>query len=215
MNDTPKPAHQRPELPEFWDHRFREGVTPWDAGRAPAALQDFARRHEQAFGQAPGSSKGSALPRVLIPGCGSAWDAAYLDRRGWRVTALDFSPDAVTTARSTLGDAWHGELRCADFFDFETEAPFDVIYERAFLCALPRSLWPSYAPRMARLLPAGGLLAGFFFIADQLKGPPFGILDNQLEELLAPFFVRREDQPVDDSLPVFAGRERWQVWERH
>lgn len=56
-----KPAHQRPELPDFWDQRFRNGVTPWDAGRAPQALRDFAAAYPAA-----------AAPHVLIPGCGSA-----------------------------------------------------------------------------------------------------------------------------------------------
>lgn len=200
-----KPAHQRPELPDFWDHRFRSGVTPWDSGNAPQALRDFAVRHEAASG---------AAPRVLIPGCGSAWDAAFLAGLGWNVCALDFSAAAVDAARSTLGDNWQGTLLCADFFAFSPEQRFDVIYERAFLCALPRAMWPDYAPRMAELLRPGGLLAGSFFVTDEPKGPPFGILPQQLDELLAPHFARREDRPVEDSLPVFAGRERWQVWQR-
>lgn len=201
-----KPDHQRPELPDFWDLRFRERTTPWETGTAPTALRAFAPRHEE--------SAGNATPRVLIPGCGSAWDAAFLAQRGWDVTALDFSAAALDAARATLGADWRGTLLHADFFTFAPAAAFDVIYERAFLCALPRALWPDYAPRMAQLLRPGGLLAGFFFLSDDLKGPPFGIRPEQLEELLAPDFIRREDAPVDGSLPVFAGRERWQVWER-
>jgi thiopurine S-methyltransferase len=58
------------------------------------------------------------------------------------------------------------------------------------------------------------LLAGHFFICDQLKGPPFGILPEQLDELLQANFERIEDAAVVDSLPTFAERERWQVWRR-
>jgi len=202
-----KPAHQRPELPDFWDHRFRNGAIPWDAGQAPQALRDFADDYR---GQAGGTDR----PRVLVPGCGSAWDAAWLDAQEWDVTALDFSAAAVDAARLTLGQHWHGQLLCEDFFTFTPDAPFDVIYERAFLCALPRMLWPAYAPRMAQLMPPGGLLAGCFFLADRPKGPPFGILPQQLDDLLTPYFTRRADRPVEDSLPVFAGQERWQVWQR-
>lgn len=205
MRDA-KPAHQRPELPDFWDLRFRQGTTPWETGRAPAALRAFAPQHE--------ARAGKNAPRVLIPGCGSAWDAAFLAQRGWNVTALDFSAAALDSARATLGEDWGGTLLHADFFAFTPEAPFDVIYERAFLCALPRALWADYAPRMAQLLPPGGLLAGLFFLSDEPKGPPFGIQPEQLDALLATDFICRADTPVDDSLPVFAGRERWQVWER-
>lgn len=202
-----KPAHQRPELPDFWDHRFRSKVTPWEAGRAPEALRAFVLRHEAQNVQ----ENGAAL-RALVPGCGSAWDAAFLDASGWKVSALDFSPAAVETARDTLGDAWGGTLLCADFFTFEAEQRFDVIYERAFLCALPRTLWPDYAPRMAGLLRPGGLLCGYFFLDDTPKGPPFGIQAEQLKALLDPYFIQTADQPVSDSLAVFAGRERWQEW---
>ena len=63
-------------------------------------------------------------------------------------------------------------------------------------------------------MTAGGLLAGYFFVSPQLKGPPFGITDEQLDTLLLPHFQRLEDRPVTDSIPVFAGHERWQVWQR-
>ncbi|MFC5301550.1 methyltransferase domain-containing protein [Azospira restricta] len=195
-----KPDDQRPELPDFWDKRFNEGVTPWNAGGVPAALAAYAARRDD-------------RPRVLVPGCGHAWEAGWLARRGWEVTALDFSAAAVAAARQTLGD-WPGELVCADFFDYAPAHPFDLIYERAFLCALPRKLWAGYGRRMHALLAPGGALAGFFLFGDEPKGPPFAIAPEALEALLAPWFVREEDQPVSDSLPVFAGRERWQVWRR-
>ena len=199
MDQPEKTPDQRPEHPEFWEKRFRAGVTPWDAGRVPDALCHFASR------RAP-------MP-TLIPGCGSAWEAACLDRLGWPVTALDFSPAALAIAQKTLA-GWSGRLVCEDFFVYAPETPPQLIYERAFLCALPRKLWADWARRVAELLPAGGLLAGYFFLCDQPKGPPFGILPEQLDALLLPNFERIEDQAVDDSIPVFAGRERWQVWRR-
>ena len=211
-----KPSHQRPELADFWNHRFREGTTPWDAGRVPPLLGDFAARYEsRQASDADGLHAASTRrPRVLIPGCGSAWEAAFLAQRSWETTALDFSTAAIAAARATLGDCWQGTLLCADFFSFAPEAPFDVIYERAFLCALPRQLWDDYASRMARLLRRGGLLAGFFFLGDERGGPPFAIRQERLHELLAANFCCREDGPVEDSLPIFAGQERWQVWQR-
>jgi thiopurine S-methyltransferase len=200
MNETTKPAEQRPEHPDFWCKRFGAGTTPWDAGKVPAAFADFVTRQP-------------APLNTLIPGCGSAWEAARLAELGWPVTALDFSPQAVAKAREVLGNA-AVDLVCADFFTFTPGQRLDLIYERAFLCALPRKLWADWGKRVAELLPSGGRLAGFFFLCDQPKGPPFGIQPEQLDELLVANFDRIEDGPVSDSIMVFAGRERWQVWQR-
>ena len=200
MSEAVKPPEQRPEHPDFWCKRFGEGVTPWDAGKVPDAFADFISRQP--------------LPlNTLIPGCGSAWEAAHLADIGWPVTALDFSPVAIEKAREILASA-PVDLVCADFFTFAPTRPIGLIYERAFLCALPRKLWDDWGRRIAELLPSGGILAGFFFVCEQPKGPPFGILPDQLSQLLAPNFTLLEDAPVTDSIPVFAGRERWQVWQR-
>lgn len=213
-----KPAHQRPELPDFWDKRFREGTTPWEGDGATQALHEFVQAQAQMLAPphapAPGAISAAAHKRVLVPGCGSARDAGWLDAAGWQVTALDFSEAAVDAARQTLGECFRGTLVCADFFTFQPPAPFALVLERAFLCALPCRLRPDYARRMAELLPRGGVLAGHFFIAEQAKGPPFGILQDELDALLGDCFTLRDDRPVSDSLPVFAGRERWQCWER-
>jgi thiopurine S-methyltransferase len=202
---TPPPTQvkaddQRPEHPDFWCKRFGQGVTPWDAGKIPNDLAAFVARQP-------------APLDTLIPGCGSAWEAAHFAARGWPVTALDFSPTAVARAREVLGTA-AVDIVCADFFTYEPPRPLALIYERAFLCALPRKLWDDWSRRVAALLPPGALLTGYFFICEQVKGPPFGILQNQLDDLLAANFERIEDRAVDDSIPVFAGRERWQVWRR-
>lgn len=212
-----KQPEQRPELADFWDLRFRSGMTPWETQRVPTALREFVARHPAFAPADPAHVTSRSVPcrrRVLIPGCGSAHDAAFLDTLGWETIALDFSAAAIATARSTLGDGWRGQLLCADFFTFDPGKAFDVIYERAFLCSMPRQLRTNYAKRMAELLPPGGLLVGFFLFGDELRGPPFEILPQQLEDLLSARFSRREDHSVDDSLALFAGRERWQVWQR-
>ena len=198
-----KPPHQNPALPDFWDHRFRGNVTPWDAGCVPADLQAFVRT----------CADRQATPRVLIPGCGSAYEARHLAELGWRVTAIDFSAAAIEAARATLG-ANADCLMQADFFDFAAEAPFDILYERAFLCALPRRLWPDYARRAAQLLRPEGLLAGYFYFSNDPKGPPFGTSAAALQSLLSPWFALEHDEAVHDSIAVFQGKERWQLWRR-
>lgn len=186
--------------PDFWETRYRDHVTPWDAGRVPRDVVAHAGK------LAPGA-------RILIPGCGSAYEALFLAERGFDVVAVDFSPAAVEAAQKQLG-RFGSAAKLADFFTFEPGKPFDVIYERAFLCALPPKMWPGYPGRCAELLRAGGTIAGFWFFADTPRGPPFGSSVAALGALMHPCFERIEDKPVEDSIEVFRDRERWQVWRR-
>ncbi len=189
-----------PSQAAFWNERFEQQFMPWDLGQVPAALKRFVARAQQPY-------------ITYIPGCGTGHEIAYLAEAGWNVTAIDFSPAAVVAAQAMLGK-WADRVVQADFFTFIPPQPVQLIYERAFLCALPRDKWPAIVQRWADLLPAGGLLAGFFFFDDAPKGPPFGADAGQLDALLTPFFTKIDDQPVDDSAPVFVGKERWQVWQR-
>jgi hypothetical protein len=193
-------ASRDPCSPQFWDERFERGFTPWDRGGVPAALRAFVERSAQPL-------------RTLIPGCGAAWELAYLSNAGWDASAIDFAPGAVAIARAAVGP-WSARVHEADFFAFAPAQPLDLIYERAFLCALPRAMWPQVAARWADLLAPGALLAGFFFFDDAAKGPPFGIAKAELDALLAPSFRCVEDAEVEDSIAVFAGKERWMVWQR-
>ena len=139
MNEPTKPSEQRPEHPDFWCKRFGEGVTPWDAGRVQGDFASFVAARTQPL-------------NTLIPGCGSAWEASHLADHRWPVTALDFSPTAVACAREVLADQ-AVDLVCADFFAWQPAQALDLIYERAFLCALPRKLWADWGKRVAELLP--------------------------------------------------------------
>lgn len=190
-----------PGEPDFWDLRYAAQFAPWDAGKVPAQLRDFAREPRGARS-------------VLVPGCGSARDVRCFAEAGWDVVGIDFSHAAIEAAHAVLGP--HADrVRQADFFAPIAEAPFDVVYERAFLCALPRRLWDAWARRLAEVVKPGGLLAGYFFIDAGERGPPFPLHSQaELDGLLENAFERGVDAPVPDSIEVFAGKERWQVWKR-
>ena len=197
-----------PSQPAFWDERFAAGFTPWDVHGVPPAFS----RWLAAAG--PGGEA-----RVLIPGCGAAHEVAALAARGCEVLAIDYSAAAIERAKAALGPVLADRVRLADFFAVDA-APFDLIYERAFLAALPPRLWRPWADRCACLLRPGGLLAGFFFFDEAApeprRGPPFAVTSAELHGLLADRFDLVADDPVAaaESAPVFAGRERWQQWRR-
>lgn len=199
---TPNFPKLDPAGPEFWEARYREGFTPWDSGRVPARLREFVGRENS-----PG--------RVLVPGCGAAHEVRFLCESAWHVEGIDFSAAALEAARPVLGP-WNAKVRQADFFGAEVSGPYALVYERAFLCALPRRLWPAWGARVAALIPAGGRIAGFFYFDDpSRRGPPFALEAlAELRQLLEPAFALLEDIDVPDSIDVFAGKERWQVWRR-
>lgn len=209
MSDAPRFDTRDPAATAFWDERFAAGFTPWDAGGVPPP---FAR-----WLQALGPGRGR---RVLVPGCGAAYEVAALDAAGFAVTAIDYAAAAVARARVVLGAALAERvLRQADFFDFDA-APFDFVYERAFLAALPPALWPRWAQRLAQVLAPAGRVAGLFVLEATLpeprRGPPFVTTSAELHALLAGAFTLVDEAAVApaESIAVFAGRERWMDWQR-
>jgi hypothetical protein len=200
-----------PAQPAFWDERFAAGFTPWDARGVPPALTRFLAGGGMSLGR-----------RGLVPGCGSAYEAALFDAHGFDVLAIDYSAAALARARSVLAaDVAERVLRQADFFTVDA-APFDWVYERAFLAALPPALWAAWAARVSQLLAPEALLFGLFFIDDTAaqskarRGPPFAIARSELDCLLGESFACLDEQamPAEESLPVFARREHWMVWRR-
>ena len=133
----------------FWDDRYRANRTPWDLKGAPSLLRSYLLRN-------PGPAA------ALVPGCGSGYEVRAFDEAGWTALAVDFAPAAVERAKTVLGPLG-GCVRLADFFSDDFGGPFDLVYERTFLCSLPPALWPGYARRVAQLLKPGGSLVGIFF----------------------------------------------------
>ena len=206
---TPPPtfAKHAADTPTFWDLRYEAAFTPWSQVQIPQCWQRFLNARNDA-----------ANTHVLVPGCGEGFEVGDLVQRGYDTTAIDFSHAAIAAAKNALGQiaqAPNCHLKQADFFDGNLAAtPFDLVYERAFLCALPPKLWADYATQMAKIIKPKGLLVGFFCYDPTPKGPPFGLEANGLEALFNGLFQRICCETPTDSISVFAGREQFEVWRR-
>ena len=223
----PEFSNRDPRTAEFWDQRFEAAFTPWDRGGVPAQLSAWLQPgkpgSDPRVGPKPAAAASQGLtlgsdPRLpgltaLIPGCGSAYELQAFCEAGWNATAIDFSPSAVVAAQQVVGP-WREHVIEADFFEYTPQQPLDLVYERAFLCAMPREMWPRVVQRWAQLLPENGLLLGYFFFDSNPKGPPFGADREQLSWLMSTYFDLEQDAPVEDSIPVFKGKERWMAWRR-
>ncbi|MDF2155739.1 methyltransferase domain-containing protein [Vibrio sp. CAU 1672] len=189
---------------EFWDELFNQRKMPWDRKQTPAELNGYLTQTD--------SDKRS----VFIPGCGAAYEVASFLRHGFAVMAMDYSVAAVHLAKNQLGEHAHCVLH-GDVFSTEISQSFDVIYERAFLAALPRSRWADYFALVERLLPSGGLLLGFFVISDDYHSrfPPFCLRSGELSQWLSPAFRLIESSNASDSVAVFKDKEQWMVWQKN
>jgi SAM-dependent methyltransferase len=154
---------------EFWEQRFASENTPWDRGEANPQLGAWL-------------AAGSLKPcRILIPGCGSGYEAAGLANAGFDVTALDYAPIAIERTRKLLEAAnLKAELVEADALSWLPDKPFDAIYEQTCLCAIYPDRWREYADQLHRWIrPAGRLYALFAQISrpgaaqGAIEGPPY------------------------------------------
>lgn len=121
--------------------------------------------------------------RILIPGCGNAYEAAYLLRQGFTdVTLIDIAPMLVKSLKETYIDNQNLNISCTDFFTFTGQ--FDLVLEQTFFCAITPDLRESYVLKMYDLLKPGGRLAGVLFdTCFENAGPPFGGSREEYEKL--------------------------------
>ncbi|MGL4576950.1 MAG: methyltransferase domain-containing protein [Burkholderiaceae bacterium] len=206
-SSSPQFATRDPRTAQFWDERFEKNFLPWDEGKSPQPLIDWLEATQPARGA-----------RVLIPGAGSAYEVQTFHACGCDVLAIDISAAAVAKAREVLGPL-ASKVMQADAFTFAPSQPFDLVYERAFLCALPADMHSQWSEAVHRWLAPGGLLAGFFYLREPAnpeaasKGPPFAVAPEALKGCLRGFDLQA-DAPHDTRLKAFGGGVRWQVWRR-
>jgi thiopurine S-methyltransferase len=154
--------------------------------------------------------------RVLVPLCGKSLDLLWLAHCGHEVLGVELSEKAVEDffsehqldpAVSEQGPfnvyrAGSIELWCGDFFAL---TPGDVadcsaLYDRAALIALPPAMREQYAVHLNRILPKGsqGLLITLDYDQDQMSGPPFAVVDDEVQRLFGASWALKvlEDQDV-------------------
>ncbi|KAL6909541.1 hypothetical protein ACP4OV_001822 [Aristida adscensionis] len=156
-----------PDASGGWRRCWEEGVTPWDLGEPTPAVVELARA-----GTLPG---GGAT--VLVPGCGAGYDVAALAGAGRFVVGLDVCDAAIQKAKQLSSSSPNDDFFAfvaADFFTWEPQEKFDLIFDYTFFCALHPSMRSAWAKRMADLLkPDGELITLMYLVEGQEAGPPF------------------------------------------
>lgn len=193
-----------PQLDEqFWNQRYLTQNTGWDIGHISTPLQQYFAQY---------SNKDAS---ILIPGCGNAYEAAYLLQSGFtQVTVVDISQYAIDAVTRRLHPYMGNALTVvhADFFDLSGQ--YDLIVEQTFFCALHPSLRKQYAMHMHRLLKPGGKLMGLYFNRPFEVSPPFGGSIAIYQSLFEPLFTIKKMEPCYNSIAARANTELFVVLQK-
>lgn len=150
---------------DFWNSKYLENDTPgWELNKPSPVLT-------QALPQLK-------IPRsrILVPGCGSGNDAAFLAEQGHIVTAVDYSEQAIKRAQSKYGHIKNLTFEQIDIFQLPQSYlhAFDMIFEHTLFCAVPIERRQELVKIWRRCLCEGGLLLAVLFVMEQKPHPPFG-----------------------------------------
>jgi len=187
---------------EFWDDRYLNENTGWDIGYASTPLSSYV------------DSIDNKNLKILIPGCGNAYEAEYLiEKKFSNITLIDIS--SVLTDR--IKKKFEGDKRVTilnkDFF--EHEGKYDLILEQTFFCSLDLSMRTEYCMKMNTLLNPDGILAGVLFNTDFGKeGPPFGGSKTEYKKLFSKFFDIKILKECYNSIQPRAGKELFFIFKK-
>ena len=151
-----------------------DGWIPWSDGHPNSLFVEWALEQEDSG-------------RALVVGCGLGEDAAFLDKRGWDVTAFDISPTAIDWAKELFSDS-RVEWLAADLLNLpeEWDASFDLVLEVHILQAMPESVRLQASPMLAPLVRDGGHLVcigRFQTDSEPVEGPPWPLSRSFIESI--------------------------------
>ncbi|MEW6991090.1 thiopurine S-methyltransferase [Colwelliaceae bacterium 6441] len=147
------------------------------------------------------------VPKVLVPLCGKSddmvWLANYFDVVGAELSeiacrdffiekGIEVNPEAIREFNKYSHqniELWQG-----DFFKLMPQqfSSFAWIYDRAAIIALPKEMQKSYVDHLSSFIGAGTqlFLISLEFPQEELEGPPFAIMQTDIERLFTAFNVQ-------------------------
>jgi thiopurine S-methyltransferase len=192
-------------MTDEWLARWERGQTGWHEAGGNTALRKFWPRL-------------NAGSRVLVPLCGKSPDLLWLAHQGHDVTGVELSEIAARAFFAKTGISFRVESRgrllffqgleqavnivCGDYFQYLDE-PFDALYDRAALVALPLELRPDYVEHTKNLLKvdAAQLLITLEYDQSKANGPPYSVLPDEVN-VYWPGLRRAGDLSALDNMPL-------------
>lgn len=180
---------------DFWNERYQNNQTGWDIASPSKPIKEYIDQLED------------KNIKILIPGCGNAYEAEYLIEKGFTdITLIDISDVLVNRLQENFKNQPQIKIFNQDFF--ELEGNFDLIIEQTFFCAISPNLRNDYVYKMHNLLNNNGKLVGLLFAS--IFGNPFPPFGGTKEEYIDLFKNKFEFLHFDlayNSIKPRAGNE--------
>ena len=159
-----------------WNSRYDTKETGWDIGFVSPPLKEYIDQITD------------LNIKILIPGCGNAYEAEYLFNKGFKnIFIVDYSQIAISNLIKRIPDFPIFNAVCDDFFNISGQ--YDLILEQTFFCAIDPKLRNNYAKQISSLLKENGKLVGLFFSVPMFSDPPpFGGSKQEYIECFSKLF---------------------------
>jgi SAM-dependent methyltransferase len=178
----------------YWSKRYKNNETGWDVRSPSTPLKEYIDQLE------------NKNIKILIPGCGNAYEAQYLFGNGFKnVFLIDLSPIPLQNLKKRVPDFPDNQLLEGDFFELTNQ--FDLILEQTMFCAIEPRLRMEYARKASELLADNGKLVGVLFDRNFEGGPPFGGSSEEYLNCFSKYFKKVEISKCYNSIKPRMGSE--------
>ena len=124
---------------EFWENRWNNQQTGWDMGDVSPPIKEYINQLT------------NKNLKILIPGCGNAYEAEYLLKKGFKnVFVVEIAKMAIDSFVKRCPNFPVNHILHDDFFKIKGQ--YDVIIEQTFFCALDPKYRENYVDKMTNLL---------------------------------------------------------------
>ena len=187
----------------FWQHRWATEQIGWHR----EVHNDMMVEHWPAIGAPEGCE-------VLVPLCGKSLDMHWLAERGHAVVGIElveqgvkafFAEAGLSPDRKEQGD--HVRYSRGPFTLLQGDAlglapgtvQAEAWYDRAAMIALPDEMRTAYVEQLRQQTKPGavGLLITFTYPQEEMDGPPFALLDEDVQRYFAEGFELERLEKVD------------------
>ncbi len=186
----------------YWSNQYQNNQTGWDIGYISTPIKEYI---DQLMDKSI---------KILIPGAGNAYEAAYLHNSGFvNVYVLDFANEPIENLLKKVPDFPKEHIIQEDFFIYK--GSYDLIIEQTFFSSILPENREDYVTKIHELLVTNGKLVGLLFNIDFAKRyPPFGGNKNIYKVLFTEKFKLKVLETAYNSIKPRANNELFIIFEK-